>query len=131
MENKTQHTPGPWTVSLLRMGEDDFVRGFSIDAEGRHRAVTYNGTAQPSKVAVLDPSGPFADEPGFYTPSEMEANARLIAAAPDLLWALREVLDSFGALGNHSELCGMGITDEDQARIWGTLAAVEGRDEND
>ena len=60
------HTPGPWTCRVLN--SDDTV------------AVIRAGTLQIAAIGYA---------PGFAE----EANARLIAAAPDLLAALRQVLE--------------------------------------
>ena len=61
MENKTQHTPGPW-----RMGKRAYDRAIY-------------GQQGAEVASMLDL---------FHTPAESLANARLIAAAPDLLEAL-------------------------------------------
>ena len=63
----SEHTPGPWCIKDHRnVGE-----GFSITN------------------AVAD--GPFYD--GIASLADVEADARLIAAAPELLEALRELTD--------------------------------------
>ena len=69
----TTHTPGPWQVSPL----DGRTCGPS-------RLLICNGTtlAQMQAVAIVT-----------LRTSETDANARLIAAAPDLLAALREMVD--------------------------------------
>ena len=59
----TAHTPGPWAF------EDEFVRA--------------------GDVVIADP---YCEETASTRPGEMEANARLIAAAPDLLEACEELL---------------------------------------
>lgn len=72
-----KHTPGPWEVR-----ERDGV--LSIHAPGNTCPAQING----------DPS---------YLP-EIRLNARLIAAAPDLLEALQAVMASCGAEGRYSAL---------------------------
>lgn len=67
-----KHTPGPWRTSLT----DDTV---VVDAAGR-------------EVAAID--GDYNDPDTWPL---MEANARLIAAAPDLLAALAEMIDCYGS----------------------------------
>jgi hypothetical protein len=63
------HTPGPWTVG----------RDFSIIAGSEEIAALYtNDGADDSK------------------PYPVEANARLIAAAPELLEALKDAVDGEG-----------------------------------
>jgi len=60
------HTPGPWTISTRST--------FEIIAESRN------------PLPVVAQACGIAGDGGFY---EAKANARLIAAAPDLLEALR------------------------------------------
>lgn len=63
-----KHTPGPWVV-------DPAVRqGFTVYA--------------PKEGFIVGTQ----DEEGRYGAIESEANARLIAAAPDLLEALKELV---------------------------------------
>jgi len=66
---KTQHTPGPWNLNCL-----ETVR-HTIHAHRGHVATVARGTM--NEVA----------------PDEIEANARLIAAAPDLLEKLAALAD--------------------------------------
>ena len=63
-----KHTPGPWVVNDLY-------------AETEIRGPQNSG----AMICVMSPWGIAADEP-----DPQRANARLIAAAPDLLEALRE-----------------------------------------
>lgn len=63
----TGHTPGPWAVSRLVGGEIGIYR------EG-------DGRRDLARVHLAD------------TDAECEANARLIAAAPDMLRALERIL---------------------------------------
>ncbi len=66
---KMQHTPGPWVASPA------IRSGFTIDAK-----------CDPWLIVST------SDEEGRYGGIETEANARLIAAAPDLLEALRTLV---------------------------------------
>lgn len=68
--SKQQHTPGPWQV------DGNVIRG---DAQG-------NGSV--SVACILDVAYPY----GRWAGESAKANARLIAAAPDLLESLQEVL---------------------------------------
>ena len=61
-----KHTPGPWTVN-----------GRSIDSIDRRIVATTEGIYRRERAR----------------PAEQEANARLIAAAPELLTFVRTVLD--------------------------------------
>jgi hypothetical protein len=65
------HTPGPWTA----------IGAF---IENRH-----------SGIAVCKTMCRLNDEGHFPVESEADANARLIAAAPDLLESLKAMLDDF------------------------------------
>lgn len=78
----TMHTPGPWTMETMRtsVGICHKIGPFPAkddDGEPRHACL-------------------YADYPSTSNPrdEELRANARLIAAAPDLLEALQTLLDS-------------------------------------
>jgi len=74
-----KHTPGPWTVGGIgSVKGTDSSDIFIQDRRGASIAhVIYN-------------------EPGGDDPAECMADARLIAAAPDLLEALKEIIDFIG-----------------------------------
>lgn len=90
-----KHTPGPWVTSAT----DDTV---VIDATGR-------------EVAAID--GDYNDPDTW---PQMEANARLIAAAPDLLLALREARDALNGAPNTVGL---------HSQINSAIAKAEGRND--
>lgn len=69
--SESKHTPGPWTAA-----EADQLGGWSVTA--------------PDPFEGAEPGDLYNITGGTMT----DANARLIAAAPDLLQALREVLAS-------------------------------------
>lgn len=76
-----EHTPGPWKVEC-GAHEDDFI------------------VTEPTGLTICEPNAPlFADRESFeqvfrvITLKEAKANARLIAAAPELLEALRKADD--------------------------------------
>ena len=69
-----QYTPGPWVIDGSVNAENLDV----INSEGR--------------IAMIDDSR----STGWNVPT-INANARLIAAAPDLLAALREIHDAIAA----------------------------------
>ena len=72
----SKHTPGPWNISWARSGqrlEGARIRAKELDL------VCY----VPS-----DRIGPTDEDPGERMSDEQQANARLIAAAPELLEAL-------------------------------------------
>lgn len=67
-----QHTPGPWHVDI-------------DSATGRNTRVRASALGLRDKVCVADVSQGAGDFP------RLEANARIIAAAPELLEALKAV----------------------------------------
>ena len=73
-----KHTPGPWTVT--RVSKSTILKDLYV-------------SASPERVArvVLPATANSIDE--------YEANARLIAAAPDLLEALKGFMDGAEAMG--------------------------------
>ena len=87
-ENKSQHTPGPW------MTEAEYRDGspYLIYAKGS------------IKIADLRNSTP-AEAP--ETDAEFDANAALIAAAPELLEALEDMMS---ANGGGKKFCGHGFS---------------------
>jgi hypothetical protein len=81
----TKHTPGPWEMGPIIAGEDIFIL-----ADNRKAAI-----AKASNLEIyantFEKLRPLA--------AECEANARLIAAAPELLEALKAILDETGGMG--------------------------------
>ncbi len=72
-----RHAPGPWTFRRSMWTTTVPGDGFGIYAYGRARQICGNNQTDPGDG--IEP---------FFTWEEMEANARLIAAAPELLAAL-------------------------------------------
>jgi hypothetical protein len=89
MGTEAKHTPGPWTVAP-REGGDDIAK---VVANYSEQVGDDGGTIQvASWIAELDSGIDFGDEgcdEGIRKREEMVANARLIAAAPELLEACR------------------------------------------
>lgn len=79
MEKK--HTPGPWQLKVAEFGGPHEV-SFAPKSYGRIASVFTPG---------------FQNLPEAPTTQECEANARLIAAAPDLLEALEAALEYLDA----------------------------------
>ncbi len=75
----SKHTPGPWKV--IRDGNDLSVRSANSRDTGK---ITHLDIAE--NIGGLRPGPDFTDR------SEAKANARLIAAAPDLLEALQRLV---------------------------------------
>jgi hypothetical protein len=88
MNKYTQHTPGPWTVNS---------EGQITDLQGR--------TIVPNVHAHNVPSNAFPRGSGQYVAEDDGgvANARLIAAAPDLLDALEEAIEVVGSWGDDGD----------------------------
>jgi hypothetical protein len=77
MDN-TKHTPGPWTFTMQEgYGKPQFTACFNSD----------NSKLADVKFAFL------------MHPSECNANARLIAAAPEMYEALKMLVDEAKAFG--------------------------------
>jgi len=70
MKAEAKHTPGPWQVVPAAKAEHPWVVG---DAEG-------------GSIASCEPMGP------WMSAAEATANARLIAAAPEILAALKSLV---------------------------------------
>jgi hypothetical protein len=96
---QTKHTPGPWVI------------GGSLISNGRTPValVLHNGNGNPSKASDYD-----RDAPRWVDGAD--ANAALIAAAPELLAALRHLLEDAVAL-NMGESDRSGVLAEARAAI--------------
>ncbi len=77
MTDETKHTAGPWWIE---------ERGDVISIIGPRENCSHNGRQPAWELAKID-NYVFWDEP--ETEAEDRANARLIAAAPDLLQMLK------------------------------------------
>ena len=109
MSKGAPYTPGPWEIEASEPGPDSVHAGRARDLFVQ---ATYNGDG------VTSPSGTFticqlADGFGLAgTAEETDANARLIAAAPELLEALTGLLAVYDKL-----LGGMGMPEARTARL--------------
>ena len=88
IETKTKHTPGPWKCEWL----DDF-NNFAIDA-----SVEHDGLTTYVRLAHVSPLYWQYPDDGERQ-ANATANARLIAAAPELLEALRDLVERLRVLG--------------------------------
>ena len=70
----SKHTPGPWSVAETRHGYDTVIRG---------------PKSEPIALALI----------GGYSKKEGGANSLLVAAAPELLEALEDLVSEFGVCG--------------------------------
>ena len=72
--SNTKHTPGPWAVAA-----ENFIK---------HAAFVFADTEEEKIICKMCFGGASASEPEL---KEARANAKLIAAAPEMLEALKEV----------------------------------------
>jgi hypothetical protein len=75
------HTPGPWVVeSVCSPALHDICLGYRVP-----------GAGHPVLLASAYCDEPGRERPGDIAPRQADANARLMAAAPDLLAALKKM----------------------------------------
>jgi hypothetical protein len=106
MSTATKHTPGPW-----KHGETTMTRG-RIYGDGLLVA-----TLDPPQLDVVD--GEFPNQAAIQEEVAMkEADARLIAAAPEMLEALSDLVENFdGVIGVHDLERGSRLRDTARAAI--------------
>lgn len=111
----TQHTPGPWKAQRD-------IRHWSNDG-----ALT---SGSPKAWAVYGPYRVCAIESGigiaWNRDAEAEANARLIAAAPTLLAALRRTLDYLEVFAEEAEGEALEATGRDIEQVQAAITAATG-----
>ena len=97
MGEKQGHTPGPWER------DGDFFEVCRVEFEGSGSYTTISSKSRiggPVAFAVGTPDTHWRDD------AEQDANARLIAAAPDLLEALEEFSRVYDGMTDGSgEMC--------------------------
>ena len=88
---RSTHTPGPWKVYSYVTSVGAYNKGLDVGCDGRALATVIGAFEEP--------------EPG----PEAESNARLIAAAPELLTLVRDLVEDAGILaidGGECPTCG-------------------------
>ena len=99
----SKHTPGPWFIT-----NPHSMGTFYIESRIR-----------PGILQEVASCGPTENN------DHREANARLIAAAPDLLAALQAVLDSLGALTKRHELLNY-MSEQEADSVFAAIAKALG-----
>lgn len=98
------YTPGPWVVSndmWLDSSHPDYACRFCEDMEFKDRGMVrtietdpangYKGLNNGALIAVLPDQGVYSIEHNSYFKSDLESNAKLIAAAPAMYEALKKI----------------------------------------
>ena len=81
---ETKHTPSPWALDFRHKKSDSAEDGSIIE-------VIYLGNGYPQSICTIWTNGLSADN----FDEQGRANARLIAAAPDMLAALERLAQEF------------------------------------
>lgn len=95
----TQHTPGPW-IGKDDNGKFNSNHEWSAQDEGSDCSEVAPIWANGKVIALVVHS---SDNFSFESHPSIEANARMIAAAPDLLEALKYMLEVCPAINNQGE----------------------------
>lgn len=105
----SKHTPGPWSVDDFGAGQRVVVKG-RAGFSGDYRIADAHFSSDLARCARV---------------SEMQANARLIAAAPELLEALEAARQQVVTLGGEVvEVEGKIVSDAIQAAVLAVIDAA-------
>ena len=102
---KTQHTPGPWAIAY--MSQSDYT----------HLYITHDSQTRSQIIADLHCPVSINSEGETYSNENKQANARLIAAAPELLEALEACERYIHATMSDDNLAGIHEADFARAAI--------------
>lgn len=105
----SKHTPGPWRVENIHGAANDF---------GRWHAITADAPAREHRPHICDVSGQHRDD---------VSNARLIAAAPDLLAAAEMITRCAKTSGPHGTTLYF-ISDENMDNLTHAIARARGEE---
>lgn len=87
-ETGGNHTPGPWVAKIARLAPDAEPFGFTVVHADRKHSIANVGVYEQTTI-VLPPEWRDSNAAKnewvghYYTPEELVANAKLIAAAPE------------------------------------------------
>jgi hypothetical protein len=102
------HTPAPWVLTIRQGGEDATITVAELFPQGKYRG----GIARLQSAEHIDGIGR----------EELIANAHLLAAAPDMLEALKALLNG---VTQHGMMADHGPALREQARV--AIAKAEGQ----
>ena len=122
-EKQETHTPGPWTTSRSTHGT--WIESKSIDSDwSKQKDGNYAGRWAGHVVSLPDHMEQDGVQCGSIagqdkTQGEIDANARLIAAAPDMHEVLSELLDTLELSKDYG-------FDDEYEKVRAVLAKVKG-----
>lgn len=109
----SKHTPGPWAIEALRYEGARIVAGPTYDKSSRPVGwVAADDTMEEASTGRIRE----------VMSDEANANARLIAAAPELLEALKLALTALKRVRNYAQIDDSGLEEMAEA-----IAKAEGR----
>lgn len=118
-ETKVTHTTGPWQVINGQVYAPWSKPAPFVDGEGREHADHRSGL-----IALVYGPGP-GTGPDAYNGEE---NALLIAAAPDLLAALKALFADYKALADSGDAGNWSLEEQDEGKqALAAIAKAEGR----